>query len=80
MRVFVRYFARTRELTGRGSEHISLPEGSDIGSLISVIEKKYSLSLKGYPLFFSVNQEYGGPDTKLSDGDEVALLYPPSGG
>jgi len=80
MMVSVRYFARIREVLGKRSESFTLEEGSDLGSLLKMIENNYSLRLDDYPLYFSVNQEYSERGTVLKDGDEVALLYPPSGG
>ncbi|HOP08975.1 MAG TPA: MoaD/ThiS family protein [Candidatus Methanofastidiosa archaeon] len=80
MKVLVRYFARMKELFLNDSEIFAIQEGADLRSLLLMIEQKYSLALDDYPLFFSVNHEYSGLDRRLKEGDEIAILYPPSGG
>lgn len=60
---------------------IDLPEGASVRDAVARYESqaprlKESLS----SLALAVNQQYVGPDTKLSAGDEVALLPPVSGG
>lgn len=51
-----------------------------LGDLVSHISEKYSVDMGKLPLFFSVNHEYTDMGRVLSDGDEVAIMYPPSGG
>jgi len=66
---------------GKSIDQIDLPEGASVRDAIARYELqiprlKESLS----SLALAVNQQYSGPDTKLSAGDEVALLPPVSGG
>jgi molybdopterin converting factor small subunit len=58
-----------------------LEEGADVSSLIEVIKERHpKLGELTETLVISVNWEYASYDTKLKDGDEVALLPPVSGG
>ena len=81
MRVRVLFFGILREMVGKSIDQIDLPEGASVRDAIARYELqiprlKESLS----SLALAVNQQYAGPDTKLSAGDEVALLPPVSGG
>jgi molybdopterin synthase catalytic subunit len=81
MRVRVLFFGILREMVGKSMDLIDLPEGASVRDAIARYESqiprlKASLS----SLALAVNQQYVGPDTKLSAGDEVALLPPVSGG
>jgi molybdopterin converting factor small subunit len=52
-----------------------------VSSLIEAIKEKHpKLGELTETLVISVNWEYATYDTKLKDGDEVALLPPVSGG
>ena len=81
MRVRVLFFGILRELAGKATDEIDLPEGASIRDAIARYETqiprlKESLS----SIALAVNQQYAGPETKLSANDEVALLPPVSGG
>ncbi|MBN1785513.1 MAG: MoaD/ThiS family protein [Candidatus Methanofastidiosa archaeon] len=80
MKVKVRYFARIREILGTDSETVDMAPGCTLGELVKAIEGGHGISLADYPLFFSINHEYKQLGTILDEGDEVALLFPPSGG
>lgn len=74
MRVTVRLFAGLREQAGR-----STIELEDVARAGDVWER---LGLGGEPpgLLYAVNRAYVEPTHELSDGDEVALIPPVSGG
>jgi MoaE-MoaD fusion protein len=76
VRITVRLFAGLRELAGTGRRDVELPVGS------SLAEVWPTLGLGDEPpgLLYALNREYAEPDRKLSDGDEVALIPPVSGG
>src|SRR5438552_4754582 len=81
MQVRVLLFGILKDLTGRSSEAISLPDHATAADVLrhyeqSLAEKKSVLS----SVAISVNQEYAAPNTLLHAGDEVALLPPVSGG
>jgi len=81
MRVRVLFFGILRELAGKATEEIDLPEGASIREVLARYEgqiPRLRESLSSIAL--AVNQQYAGPETKLSANDEVALLPPVSGG
>jgi MoaE-MoaD fusion protein len=81
MQVRVLFFGILKDLTGRSSEAISLPDHATAADVL----RHYEQSLASHKSIMSsvavsVNQEYSSPDRPLSPGDEVALLPPVSGG
>lgn len=81
MLVRVLFFGILRELAGKPTEEIELPEGASTRDLLARYEAqipRFKESLSSIAL--AVNQQYAGPETKLSANDEVALLPPVSGG
>src|SRR6266567_6163611 len=81
MQVRVLFFGVLKDLTGRGSDLLTLPDQAKAGDVLDHYEQRVS-ALKGMlgSIAISVNQEYAGADAKLHSGDEVALLPPVSGG
>lgn len=81
MRARVLFFGMLKELVGRPSEEIELPEGA---SLASVFERYAASHPRLRDLAPSIvaarNQEFAELATPLADGDEVAFLPPVSGG
>jgi len=81
MRVKVLFFGSLRDAMGRAAETLTLPDQADLHQLLEVVSRdKPSISALIPSLALSVNEEYARRDTKLKDGDEVALLPPVSGG
>ena len=81
MRVKVLFFGSLRDAMGRAVDSLELPEGADLQQLLAIVSRdKSSVSALLPSLALSVNEEYARRDTKLKDGDEVALLPPVSGG
>lgn len=77
----MKFFAGYKEAIGIEQVVIGLEEGSDVSNLLDLIKKKHpKLGELTETLVISVNWEYATYDTKLKDGDEVALLPPVSGG
>jgi molybdopterin synthase catalytic subunit len=76
MRVRVRLFAGLREQAGTGARELELPDGARAGDVWP------TLGLGEQPGGFAlaVNRRYVSEDEPLSDGDEVALIPPVSGG
>ena len=81
MQIRVLFFGVLKDLAGRSSDLLTLPEEATAGDVLEHYETRVS-SLKGKlsSIAVSVNQEYSGPEAKLHSGDEVALLPPVSGG
>jgi len=84
MKITVRYFALLRELMGRESEVLCWDDAEPTVErlrrhLAGRVPAGAGL-LRGGTLLVAVNREYAAADTVLSDGDEVALLPPVTGG
>ena len=81
MQVRVLFFGSLRDLLGRSSEMVSLPEGAPLSQLLDRYTREKPDLNKFLPsIALSVNQEYATHDLRLKDRDEVALLPPVSGG
>lgn len=81
MRVRVLFFGMLREMAGKATDEIELPEGASIRELMAHYETRIpQLRHCLNSLALAVNQQYSGPDTRLKERDEVALLPPVSGG
>ena len=81
MQVNVRYLGMLRELAGRDGEPFELPDGAPLGELYAALQKRIpELEQFHQAIALSVNYEYSASDTRLHEGDEVALIPPVSGG
>ena len=76
MRVTVRLFAGLREQAGEGERELELPQGARLADVWAPL----GLGDEPEGLLYAVNKEYAPADRRLSDGDEVALIPPVSGG
>jgi molybdopterin synthase catalytic subunit len=76
VQVTVRLFAGLRELAGTGRRDVEVPASASVGDVWS------ALGLGDEPpgLLYAVNKKYAETSQPLSDGDEVALIPPVSGG
>ena len=81
MRVTVRLFALIREKAGTDSLALTLPDGSAVEQAIDAVRREHPV-LGPYldNLRFSLHMDFVEADTTLSDGDEVVLIPPVSGG
>jgi MoaE-MoaD fusion protein len=81
MQVRVLFFGIMKDLAGRASDSLDLPENATVGDVLTHYKQAIPrLKDTAASLAVSVNQEYAGPATKLMQDDEVALLPPVSGG
>ncbi|HZW79659.1 MAG TPA: molybdopterin converting factor subunit 1 [Candidatus Deferrimicrobiaceae bacterium] len=81
MRVRVLFFGMLKDLAGRSSDTLELPEGSTLTDLLKHYEERIPRLKNSFSsMAVAVNQEYATAATKLKLGDEVALLPPVSGG
>lgn len=81
MQVRVLFFGVLRELAGKSSDSLQLPDGGSVRDLIARYESEIP-ELKKHlsSIALAVNEQYASPDTPLKANDEVALLPPVSGG
>lgn len=81
IRIEMRYFAVVRELLGLSKETIELADGSTVGDALAlVLERSPRLARAENALMVMVDQQYRPRDYVLSDGAEVAIIPPVSGG
>jgi molybdopterin synthase catalytic subunit len=81
MKITVLFFGVMKEVTGKSSEPVDLPEGASVRELLSYYAHGIARFEAMLPaLAISVNQEYAAADRVLREGDEVGLLPPVSGG
>jgi molybdopterin synthase catalytic subunit len=81
MQVRVLFFGVLKDLAGRSSDVISLPDHATAADVLDHYERSFG-EKRGLlaSIAISVNQEYAAADRLLHPGDEVALLPPVSGG
>jgi molybdopterin synthase catalytic subunit/molybdopterin converting factor small subunit len=81
MQVRVLLFGMLKDVTGRGSDQVTLPEGATLADLLSRYQSQFPRLRQLAPsLALSINQEYAAAGATLHENDEVALLPPVSGG
>jgi molybdopterin synthase catalytic subunit len=80
MQVRVLFFGVLKDLAGRDSDMLNLPERATAGDVIEHYDSLPRMKGRLRSTAISVNQEYARPELQLKSGDEVALLPPVSGG
>ena len=81
MKVKVRFFALYRERAGRDQVCLEMSPGATVSQLVQEVRSLYpNLAPPAVEIVAAVNTEYAGPETELSEGDDVALIPPVSGG
>lgn len=80
MNVRVVLFAKPRELVGKPQVELALPAGATPADAWGQLSSRYDLGPLPRSFRCAVNSEYAGWDTKLEDGDELAVIPPVSGG
>jgi MoaE-MoaD fusion protein len=76
VRITVKLFAGLRERAGESERALDL----DSGARVADVWPPLGLGEEPEGLLYAVNKEYAPPDRRLSEGDEVALIPPVSGG
>ena len=80
MTIRVRLFASLREKTGTSATESKLLPGATVADLLEELHGRFP-ELRGCGrVAYAVNSEYAKLEQTLSDGDEVALIPPVSGG
>src|SRR6516164_7550763 len=81
MQVNVRYLVMLLEIASRDGEPVELLDGAPLGELYEALRTRVPhLQHFRRAIALAVHYEYSGVDTKLHEGDEVALIPPVSGG
>ncbi len=81
IKIHLRAFAQVRQIVGHGDLQLALPAGSTAGDLLKRLETDHP-AIAPYlgRMVVTVNRQYVGREHTLSDGDEVAIFLPVSGG
>ena len=79
------YFAWLKERTGHAEEEIAMPDGvRTVGDLMAWLRARDAAHQAAFVnprlVRAAVNQEFAGPDTTISAGDEIAFFPPVTGG
>ncbi len=81
IQVEVVFFASLRDRAGTGSAAIELPDGATVANLVEVLSEQFPDLVPALPIaVVAINQEYASHDVRLTDGDQVAIFPPVSGG
>jgi len=81
MLVRILFFGMMKDLAGKSSDLLDLPEGSSVRDVLAHYESRIPRLKESLPsIALAVNQQYAGPDKILQENDEVGLLPPVSGG
>lgn len=81
MKIKVLLFAKLREIVGKESVDLELPERTTaLGALEALFEDKKQVEQMREYLLFAINQSYARPDAILKEADELALIPPMAGG
>ncbi|KIL97183.1 Molybdenum cofactor biosynthesis protein MoaD [Paramagnetospirillum magnetotacticum MS-1] len=81
----VLYFAWLKAKTGLGEEDVTPPDGvATVGQLVDFLKTRSPGHAAAFEVMstvrVAVNQDYGGLDTPVKTGDEVAFFPPVTGG
>ncbi len=80
MRIEVSFWGVTRRLAGQDRRVLEVGEGADVEALVSALEGGSGLRAELERCAFAVGTTLVSRTHRLSDGDEVAVLPPVSGG
>jgi molybdopterin converting factor subunit 1 len=81
MKVKVRLFAGLADLVGARMVEVDLRNGATVADLREELARQYpAVAPFMATLVCAVNEEYVPSDQRVSEGDEIALIPPVSGG
>jgi molybdopterin synthase catalytic subunit len=79
--VTVLAFGSAAAVLGWPQRRVTLPTGARLSMLVEMLEEQCPRLAEGRGrLRFAVNERYAAPESVLSEGDEVAIIPPVSGG
>ncbi len=73
------FFAQSRELAGKAREELEIDQRESVSSLVNKLRSRFP-GLADVNFRVAVNAEFVNDDSRLADGDEVAIIPPVSGG
>lgn len=79
MTINILFFGATADAAGTRQDVMDVDGDAILGDIRDRVLKNHP-TLGSHKLLFSINQEYAGPDRRVSDGDEIAIFTPVSGG
>lgn len=81
IQITVRFFATAKDAVNRSEATIELPAASNASDVLTYFTSRYP-AMKELRSFIrvAVNEAYVDLDFKLSNGDDVAIIPPVSGG
>lgn len=81
MRIRVLFFGVVREIVGLKEDHIEVPDGARLGIVLENYGARFPrLREMAGSVVLALNQQFASPTAAITDGDEVAVLPPVSGG
>ena len=79
--VSVRLFAGAAEVAGVRVHRVTIEDGATVDEVFDRMAEQFpALAVMKASLKFAVNQEFVEMDQRLSNGDEMAVIPPVSGG
>ncbi|MCG8408572.1 MAG: MoaD/ThiS family protein [Phycisphaerales bacterium] len=78
--ITVKFFGPARELVDEAEIALEIDEGETVGVAAGILSEKYPKLGIVLGIRLAVNRAYVALDHKLSDGDEIAVIPPVSGG
>jgi molybdopterin converting factor subunit 1 len=81
-KIHLKYFALLADATGRSADTIVIDrEVKTVAQMLTILNARYpALARYTGPVLVARNRQYITVDTEVSDGDELALFPPVSGG
>jgi molybdopterin converting factor subunit 1 len=81
MQVRLLFFATLKDIVGARQMQVDVPSGATVSDVLSHLERTYP-RIKDYRpvVLTAINEEYVDQTARVSDGDEVAIFPPVSGG
>ncbi|MGQ9804624.1 MAG: MoaD/ThiS family protein [Chlorobiales bacterium] len=80
MTVKVQLFAIGREIVGSSELELSLSDDATAQTVIDLLKARYPKFQNVKTLAVAIGTDYADLQTKLHDGDELAIIPPVSGG
>ena len=81
MKIKIKFFGQLRDIVKLTETEIGVREETTVGDLVRIIGERFpNIREHVQTVSMAVDSEYANKDTALSDGCEVALIPPISGG